>query len=188
MARSSSIAGIALAMLLLSACASGSGGVLPTGTAPEPVVSTASPSVPATPAASEPDPSSAPAPESEPEPQAAGTAISTATSEFGEILWGPGEQVVYIWERDVSPESQCYDDCAAAWPPVLTDGEPTATGGVDPALLGTTVRADGALQVTYGGHPLYFYANEGPGEVRCHDVATHGGLWWVVTPGGERAP
>lgn len=181
MARSSSIAGIALAMLLLAACAA-PGGALPTGTAPEPVVTTAGPPASATPTASEPGPPSDPAAEP------AGTAISTATSEFGEILWGPGDQVVYIWERDVSPESQCTGDCAVAWPPVLTVGEPRAAGGVDPALLGTTVRADGAVQVTYGGHPLYFYAHEGPGEVRCHDVATHGGLWWVVTPSGERAP
>lgn len=121
-------------------------------------------------------------------PQAEGTAISTAGSEFGEVLWGPDQQVVYIWQSDVSSEPQCYDDCAADWPPVLTEGQPVGNGQVDAVLLGTSERRDGTVQVTYNGHPLYFYAHEGPGEVRCHDVATHGGIWWVITPVGERAP
>ena len=69
---------------------------------------------------------------------------------------------------------------------MLTTGTPRAAGGVDASLLGTTKRSDGSNQVTYNGHPLYYYAHEGPGEVECHDIATHGGLWWVVTPAGDR--
>jgi predicted lipoprotein with Yx(FWY)xxD motif len=103
------------------------------------------------------------------------------------VLWGPDQQVVYIWEKEPTDRAECYDDCAEAWPPVLTEGDPVATGSVDATLLGTTVRRDGSTQVTYDGHPLYYYAHEGPGEVKCHDVATHGGLWWVVTPAGDRA-
>jgi predicted lipoprotein with Yx(FWY)xxD motif len=48
-------------------------------------------------------------------------------------------------------------------------------------------RSDGQLQVTYNGRPLYFYEHEGPGEIRCHNVDLHGGLWWVVTPSGTPA-
>ena len=55
---------------------------------------------------------------------------------------------------------------------------------VDPSLLGTTRRVDGALQVTYRRPSALHYAHEGPNEVKCHNVATHGGLWWVVTPSG----
>lgn len=121
-------------------------------------------------------------------PAATGTTITSATSDFGTVLWGPDRQVVYIWEKEPNETPTCYDDCAEAWPPVLTDGEPVADGEVDPALLGTTERRDGSAQVTYNSHPLYYYAHEGPGEVKCHDIATHGGLWWVVTPDGERAP
>jgi predicted lipoprotein with Yx(FWY)xxD motif len=95
--------------------------------------------------------------------------------------------VVYIWENEPTAAAECYQDCAAAWPPVLTTGDPVAAGEVDAALLGTTTRRDGSTQVTYNGHPLYYYAHEGPGEVRCHNVATHGGLWWVITPAGDRA-
>jgi hypothetical protein len=41
--------------------------------------------------------------------------------------------------------------------------------------------------VTYGGHPLYYYAHEGPGQVLCHDVIEFGGRWLVVTPDGVAA-
>ena len=54
------------------------------------------------------------------------------------------------------------------------------------SLLGTVKRRDGRLQVTYAGKPLYFYVNEGPGEVRCHNVNLNGGLWWVVGADGKR--
>ena len=40
--------------------------------------------------------------------------------------------------------------------------------------------------MTYAGKPLYFYVNEGPGEVRCHNVFLNGGTWWVVGPDGKR--
>ena len=63
-----------------------------------------------------------------------------------------------------------------------------ASGAADVDLLGTAKRRDGSTQVTYGGQPLYYYAHEGPGEVKCHNVATHGGLWWVAQPDGDRAP
>ncbi len=117
-----------------------------------------------------------------------GTAITTRSSEFGRILFGPGRQAIYMWESEPSDTPECYGGCAEAWPPVLTDGRPQASGAVDADLLGTTKRKDGSTQVTYGGHPLYYYAHEGPGEVKCHNIATHGGLWWVVQPDGNRAP
>lgn len=125
--------------------------------------------------------------ESSATPEPTGTAITTAPSDFGEVLWGLERQVVYIWELEPSDTPECYGDCAAAWPPVLTEGDPVAEGKVDEELLGTTKRDDGTTQVTYNGHPLYYYAHEGPGEVKCHNIETHGGLWWVITPAGDRA-
>ena len=47
---------------------------------------------------------------------------------------------------------------------------------------------DGTVQVTYNGHPLYFYAHEGKREVKCHDIFLNGGNWYVVQPGGDAAP
>ena len=45
----------------------------------------------------------------------------------------------------------------------------------------------GTTQVTYGGHPLYFYAHEAKNEVKCHNIRGFGGLWLVVTPQGRAA-
>lgn len=120
-------------------------------------------------------------------PPATGTEIAVGSSDFGTMLFDARGQAIYIWEVESTAEAECYDDCAALWPPVLTDGAPVAGAGVRGALLGTTERTDGTTQVTYNDHPLYFYAHEGPGEVECHNVATHGGRWWVVTPEGDRA-
>jgi predicted lipoprotein with Yx(FWY)xxD motif len=115
-----------------------------------------------------------------------GTTITLGDSEFGSMLYDSRNQAIYIFERDAKGKTVCYGECAEAWPPVLTKGEPKAAEGVDRSLLGTVERRDGSLQVTYAGQPLYFYAHERPGEVKCHNVDLNGGLWWVVGPDGKR--
>ena len=120
-------------------------------------------------------------------PSATGTVITTGESEFGTMLFNEKKQAIYIWELEESEKPECYAGCAEAWPPVLTDGDPQAAGNVNNNLLGTTVRTDGSTQVTYNKHPLYYYAHEEPGEVKCHNISTHGGLWWVIQPNGNRA-
>lgn len=127
------------------------------------------------------------APSPEPEKVVTGVVITTGDSEFGTMLFNNTEQAIYIWELEESTEAECYGDCAEVWPPVLTDGAPRAAGSVSNELLGTTERTDGSTQVTYNGHPLYYYAHEGAGEVKCHNISTHGGLWWVIQPSGIRA-
>lgn len=134
-----------------------------------------------------PGPSPAPSPSSSPVPEA-GTTIVAATSEFGPILFDGTGQAIYVFDVEDTARPRCYDACAKAWPPVLTDGVPRAGRGVKDNLLGTTRRAGGRTQVTYRGHPLYFYANEGKREVKCHDVFENGGTWYAVAPNGRRAP
>jgi predicted lipoprotein with Yx(FWY)xxD motif len=117
-----------------------------------------------------------------------GTTITLGDSEFGQMLFDSKKQAIYIFEKDPKGKTVCYGECAEAWPPVFTDGEPQAGDGVKESLLGTVKRRDGKLQVTYAGKPLYFYDHEQPGEVRCHNVNLNGGLWWVVGPDGNRRP
>jgi predicted lipoprotein with Yx(FWY)xxD motif len=114
-----------------------------------------------------------------------GAEITTAASDYGTILFGEGERAIYLFDREASDESECYGACAEAWPPVLTEGEPQAAGDLEQSKLGTTRRDDGATQVTYDGHPLYFYVDDPPGEVLCHNVTEFGGVWLVVDPGGD---
>jgi predicted lipoprotein with Yx(FWY)xxD motif len=114
--------------------------------------------------------------------------IVVKSSEFGRILFDANGQVVYVFENDSRDRSACTSaECVKAWPPVLTREPPSAGAGADTSLLGTIRRSDGELQVTYNGRPLYFYEHEAPGEIKCHNVDLHGGLWWVVTPRGEPA-
>ena len=115
-----------------------------------------------------------------------GTTVVLGDSQFGRILFDSKRQAIYIFESDEQNKSNCYGDCAEAWPPVLTKGKPRDGKGVDRSLLGTTKRRDGKLQVTYAGKPLYFYAHEGPGEVKCHNVNLNGGFWWVLGADGKR--
>ena len=114
--------------------------------------------------------------------------IVAKESPFGRVLFDANGQVVYVFENDRRNRSNCTSaDCVEAWPPVLTRQPPSAGDGIRARLLGTIRRSDGRLQVTYNGRPLYFYEHERPGEIKCHNVELHGGLWWVVTPRGDPA-
>lgn len=117
-----------------------------------------------------------------------GTRIVLSESQFGRILVDSREQAIYIFENDRKGRSNCYGECATAWPPVLTKGKPRAGKGVRSKRLGTIERRDGGRQVTYAGKPLYYYAHESPGEVLCHNVNVNGGFWWVIGPNGKRRP
>lgn len=117
-----------------------------------------------------------------------GTTITVGESDYGRMLFDARKQAIYIFENDPRGKSVCDGECAQAWPPVLTKGEPRGLKGANQSLLGTIQRRDGKTQVTYAGHPLYYYANEGPGEVRCHNIHLNGGLWWVIGPNGKRRP
>lgn len=118
--------------------------------------------------------------------KARGTKLIVDDSAFGTMLFDSRKQAIYVFERDVNGRTVCYGECAKAWPPVYTVGDPVPGAGVKPGLLGTLNRRDGSRQVTYAGKPLYFYAHEGPGQVLCHNVDLNGGYWWVLAPSGKR--
>jgi predicted lipoprotein with Yx(FWY)xxD motif len=114
-----------------------------------------------------------------------GARLSVRSSEFGMTLWGPNGKVVYVFGADHGSTSHCYGVCATAWPPLLTTGAPLAGAGVEARLLGTTKRTNGALQVTYNGHPLYYYSADPVGKVMCQHANMHGGLWLILKPNGQ---
>jgi predicted lipoprotein with Yx(FWY)xxD motif len=110
-----------------------------------------------------------------------------ARSNCGTVLFSGDRRVVYLFDKESTRRPECYGACARAWPPVLTDRVPRASGAARQPLLGTTARTDGSRQVTYAGHPLYYYVHDGPGQVLCHNVVEYGGRWLVVTPVGSAA-
>ena len=91
--------------------------------------------------------------------QSAAKVVLHATS-LGKVLADARGRTVYLFQADKAGKSVCYGACAATWPPFLTVGLPSAGAGVKPALLGTTKRKDGKLQVTYARHPLYFFVQD----------------------------
>jgi predicted lipoprotein with Yx(FWY)xxD motif len=92
---------------------------------------------------------------------------------------------VYLWVADTANHSNCSGACAQAWPPLLTKGTPTATGGAMAAHLGTITRSDGTKQVTYDGHPLYFFAGDpSSGTTHGQGSDSFGAKWWLVAPTG----
>jgi predicted lipoprotein with Yx(FWY)xxD motif len=122
--------------------------------------------------------------------RAAGSAGATATltlrnTRYGPVLFDGRNRVLYGFTRDRrGGPSRCYGACAAAWPVYYGKGTLRAGKGVKQSLIGTTRRRDGRRQVTYNGWPLYYYAHEGPGEVKCQNVDEFGGLWLVVRAKG----
>ena len=118
-------------------------------------------------------------------PAPAGGAIVAVTDDarFGPILTDESGMTLYLFTADGPGVSACVEGCLATWPPLLTGGEPVARSGADASLLGTLTRGDGAVQVTYGGRPLYFFAADmAPGDVTGQSV---NGVWFVVAPDGS---
>ncbi len=109
-----------------------------------------------------------------------GAKLKVAGSDYGRVLMTKGEMALYLFTKDGKGPSDCYGDCAVAWPPLLTKGKPLAGKGVEPKKLGSTRRSDGSRQVTYGGHPVYLYVHDRPGEIFCQDVFEFGGTWLLV--------
>jgi predicted lipoprotein with Yx(FWY)xxD motif len=114
-----------------------------------------------------------------------GPLVKLRQSDFGRVLFSGWDQAIYLFTRDDRRKSRCYGACAKAWPPVFAKRRPRAGKGVKRSLLGTIKRRDGRRQVTYNGHPLYFYAHEGPRQVLCQNVSEFGGLWLVVKRDGR---
>jgi predicted lipoprotein with Yx(FWY)xxD motif len=116
----------------------------------------------------------------------AGTAISTTKGSAGTYLVGPNGRAIYLWVADTGDKSACSNACAQAWPPVTTTGKPTAGTGVNAADLGTTMRSDGSQEVTYKGHPLYYFvADTSAGQTKGQGSNSFGAKWWLVAPSGS---
>jgi predicted lipoprotein with Yx(FWY)xxD motif len=116
---------------------------------------------------------------------AAATVIKTTTGSAGAFLTNGSGRAVYLWVKDTMNTSMCSGACAGAWPPVLANGSVTASGGATGKDLGTITRSDGTKQVTYDGHPLYYFAGDaGAGQASGQGSDSFGAKWWLVAPSG----
>jgi len=118
-----------------------------------------------------------------------GTVIALKhTGKLGSILdAGPKKLTVYLFEADKGTESTCSEACAQVWPPVISTGEPLAKDGALSGKLGTTTRSDGTKQVTYNGHPLYYYVKDtDDGDSYGQGVDSFGAEWYVLNSKGSK--
>jgi len=111
--------------------------------------------------------------------------VKTSSGALGTYVTDGSGRTLYLFMADHSGRSTCSGACAAAWPPFTAKGAPTATGGAKAGMLGTVSRGGGSEQVTYGGHPLYYFAGDNAaGDTNGQGVDEFGAKWWVVSPSG----
>jgi predicted lipoprotein with Yx(FWY)xxD motif len=116
---------------------------------------------------------------------AGGTSIATASGADGKYLVGSSGRALYLWVADPSGRSVCAAACAKFWPPLLTKSAPSAAGGVTAGQLGTITRSNGSQQVTYDGHPLYYFSlDRSQGSIKGQGNDGFGAKWWLVDPSG----
>ena len=118
--------------------------------------------------------------------KAGGARVAVAKSQLGRILVDSRGITLYDFVQDRGRASTCYGACAALWPPLTTKGKPVAGRGIRASLLGTTKRKDGKLEVTYKGHPLYYFVRDSkPGQTTGQGLNQFGAPWWVLSPAGK---
>jgi predicted lipoprotein with Yx(FWY)xxD motif len=115
-----------------------------------------------------------------------GTVISTRSGPDGTYLTSASGRSVYLFAKDTMNTSTCSGACAGVWPPVTAHGALTASGSAVKADLGTITRSNGAKQVTYKGHPLYYFSGDtGAGMTKGQGINGFGAKWWLVAPSGN---
>ncbi len=119
---------------------------------------------------------------------ALGSTVGTAKdAQLGTILVDAKGRTLYLFEKDQGVKSSCYGGCASVWPPLTTSGKPQAGPGASAALLGTTSRTDGTTEVTYNGHPLYYYVSDTqPGQTSGEGLNQFGAVWDALSPAGSK--
>jgi predicted lipoprotein with Yx(FWY)xxD motif len=151
---------LAAAAVLAAACSSGTHG---------------SPATPASPGASA---------------AGGGSSASTVdvhTSNGTSFLTDSAGRSLYLWTPDTTTKSMCSGACAAAWPPLTVTGTATAGAGATASDLATISRSDGTKQVSYDGHPLYYFAGDsGAGQTNGEGVNGFGAPWYLVAPSGQQ--
>lgn len=108
---------------------------------------------------------------------------------YGQYIVDQNGRSLYMFTADTqNRSSDCYDQCAQMWPPVLTRDEPRARErDIQQDKLGTIQRRDGTRQVTYNGWPLYTFARDNrAGDVNGQDMHGFGGEWYLMNPQGQK--
>jgi predicted lipoprotein with Yx(FWY)xxD motif len=120
-------------------------------------------------------------------PGAASSAIDVRSTPLGKILVDAKGRTLYLFEADKPNMSNCSGPCLSLWPAFTSQGKPQAHGGALAAKIGTISTSNGKQQVTYGGHPLYYYAaDQKPGDTTGQGLKQFGAAWYVLATTGNK--
>jgi predicted lipoprotein with Yx(FWY)xxD motif len=115
-----------------------------------------------------------------------GAVVKVGSTSLGRVLVDAQGKTLYIWAHDKSSTSTCNGDCAGYWPPLVTKGRPQAVAGANSRLLGSSKRKDGRMQVTYAGHPLYYFVQDTKaGQTKGEGLTGFGGRWDPISASGK---
>lgn len=110
------------------------------------------------------------------------TKIATVHTGLGRVVSSSKGRVMFRFLNDARNHSHCSASCQSIWPPVMSDGRPRAGAHLHSSHLGRTKSG----QVTYYGHPLYYYVGDPhPGKTTGDGIEEFGAHWYVVSPGGR---
>jgi predicted lipoprotein with Yx(FWY)xxD motif len=120
-----------------------------------------------------------------PSHNAAGSAVRIRSTSLGKTLVDANGRTLYLFEGDRANVSTLSNAGLAVWPRFVSARAVKAEGGAQASKIGTFVTSGGARQVTYNGHPLYYYVGDSkPGSTRGQHLNQFGALWYVLGPGG----
>ncbi|HWX96292.1 MAG TPA: hypothetical protein VNZ01_05520 [Solirubrobacteraceae bacterium] len=115
-----------------------------------------------------------------------GSAISVKQTTLGKTLVDANGRTLYLFQGDKPGVSTLSPAGLAVWPAFTSAGTPPATGGAVAADVGTVAGPGGTRQVTYNGHPLYYYVGDrGAGSTAGQGLNQFGALWYVLSPSGS---
>ena len=114
--------------------------------------------------------------------------LTTAALKPGTALVDSTGRTLYLFEADSPRMSNCSGACAQVWPPLLAHGgQAMGSATIQQGLIDSVARPDGTRQVTYDGHPLYYYVGDKePGHAAGQGLNQFGAAWYVVAPSGKK--
>jgi predicted lipoprotein with Yx(FWY)xxD motif len=116
---------------------------------------------------------------------AAGSALTLRSTSLGKTLVDANGRTLYLFEGDRANVSTLSGAGVAVWPRFTSSGTVKAENGALATKLGTVTSPSGVRQVTYSGHPLYYYVGDSkPGSTRGQHLNQFGALWYVLGPSG----
>ena len=111
--------------------------------------------------------------------------VSLRQTSLGGTLTDNQGRTLYLFAADKANASTLSAAGRAVWPPFTSASKPIAIGGAQAAKVGTITGATGVSQVTYNGHPLYYFiGDKSPGQVAGQNLNEFGARWYVLSGNG----